>query len=111
MDAIKKRPKAEIRGPQRLPSGMVEDAVVGEIRRPPRFPEVAARVSRTLRKDRPDLGEADISASLIQFDEMWKALIPAEQARVVRLLVARVTAATLGWRSISDMRARDRLPR
>jgi site-specific DNA recombinase len=27
---------------------------------------------------------------------MWKALIPAEQARVVRLLVARVTASDAG---------------
>ena len=71
-------------------------AVVGEIRRLLRTPEVAARVSRTQRKDRPDLGEADISASLTQFDEMWKALIPAEQARVVRLLVARVTASDAG---------------
>ena len=44
----------------------------------------------------PDLGEADISASLTQFDDMWKALIPAEQARVVRLLVARVTASEAG---------------
>jgi len=75
---------------------MVEDAVVGEIRRLLRTPEVAARVSRTLRKDRPDLGEAAISASLTQFDEMWNALIPAEQARVVRLLVARVTASEAG---------------
>ena len=49
----------------------------GKIRRLLRTPEVAARVSRTLRKDRPDLGEADISASLTQFDDMWKALIPA----------------------------------
>jgi site-specific DNA recombinase len=96
MDVIKKRPKAELRGPQRLPGGMVEDAVVGEIRRLLRTPEVAARVSRTLRKDRPDLGEAAISASLAQFDDMSKTLIPAEQARVVRLLVARVTASDAG---------------
>ncbi len=96
MDVVKKRPKAELRGPQRLPGGVVEDAVIGEIRRLRRTPEVAARVSRTLRKDRPDLGEAGSSASLTQFDEMWKALIPAEQARVVRLLVARVTASEAG---------------
>jgi hypothetical protein len=88
MDVIKKRPKAEVRGPQRLPGGVVEDAVIGEIRRLLRTPEVAARVSRPLRKDRPDLGEADTSTSLAQFDEIWKALIPAEQAHVVRLLVA-----------------------
>ncbi len=66
------------------PAAMVEDAVIGEIRRLLRTPEVAARVSRALRKDRPDLGEADVSAALTQFDDMWKALIPAEQARVVQ---------------------------
>ena len=70
MDMIKKRPKAELRGPQRLPGGMVEDAVVGEIRRLLRTPEVAARVSWTLRKDLPDLGEADISASLTYLEEI-----------------------------------------
>lgn len=26
-------------------------------------------------------------AALAQFDELWKALIPAEQARIVQLLV------------------------
>jgi len=96
MDVIKKRPKAELRGPQRLPGGMVEDAVVGEIRRLLRTPEVAARVSRTLRKDRPDLDECTVTAALTQFDDLWKALIPAEQARVVQLLVARVTVGEDG---------------
>ena len=49
-----------------------------------------------LRKDRTDLGEDAISTLLTQFDEMWNALIPAEQARVVKLLVARVTASDAG---------------
>lgn len=62
--------------------------MVGKIRRLLPTPEVAARVSRTLSKERPDLGKAATSASHTQFDEMWKALIPAEQARVVMLLVA-----------------------
>ena len=70
--------------------------MVGEIRRLLRTPKVAARVSRTLREDRPDLGETDISASFTQFDDVWKILIPAEQARVVRLLVARITASEAG---------------
>ncbi|WP_204355251.1 hypothetical protein [Roseovarius amoyensis] len=33
MDVVEKRPKAELPGPQRLPGGVIEDAVVGEIRR------------------------------------------------------------------------------
>ncbi|GMG85377.1 hypothetical protein LNKW23_45970 [Paralimibaculum aggregatum] len=32
-----------------------------------------------------------MTAALSQFDDLWKALIPAEQARVVQLLMARVT--------------------
>ena len=53
---------------------------------------IDSRLAKVLRKDRPDLGEADVSAALAQFDKMWKALISAEQARVVQLAVARVTA-------------------
>ena len=55
--------------------------------------KVALQVSPTLRKDRPDLGRMKTSASLIQFDDMSKMLIPAKQTRVVRLLAARIIAA------------------
>ncbi len=37
-----------------------------------------------------------MTAALTQFDKMWKALIPAEQARVVQLLFARVTLGEEG---------------
>jgi len=96
MDVIRKRPAAELRGPQRLPGAMVEDAVIGEIRRMLRTPEVAARTARAVRKDRPDLDESTVVAALRQFDVLWKALIPAEQARIVQLLVARITVSEDG---------------
>ncbi|HMQ95329.1 site-specific recombinase [Amaricoccus sp.] len=96
MDVIRKRPAAELRGPQRLPGAMVEDAVIGEIRRMLRTPEVAARPSRAVRKERPDLDETTVVAALAQFDDLWKALIPAEQARIVQLLVARITVSEAG---------------
>ena len=53
-------------------------------------------MAKALGKERPDLGEADVTAALAQFDKMWTALIPAEQARVVQLLVARVTVGEAG---------------
>jgi DNA invertase Pin-like site-specific DNA recombinase len=96
MDVIQKRPTAELRGPQRLPGAMVEEAVIGEIRRLLRTPEIAARTARALRKERPDLGEDAVIAALAQFDDLWKTLIPAEQARIVQLLVARVTVSEAG---------------
>jgi len=96
MDVIRKRPAAQLRGPQRLPGAMVEEAVIGEIRRMLRTPEVAARTARAVRKDRPDLSEPTVVAALAQFDDLWKALIPAEQARIVQLLVARITVSEAG---------------
>ena len=96
MDVIRGRPKADLRGPQRLPAAMVEEAVIAEVRRMLRTPEIVARTARALRKERPDLDENAVVATLAQFDDMWVALIPAEQARVVRLLVARVTVGEDG---------------
>lgn len=96
MDVIRGRPKADLRGPQRLPAAMVEEAVIAEVRRMLRTPEVVARTARALRKERPDLDENTVVATLAQFDDMWAALIPAEQARVVQLLVARVTVGEDG---------------
>ncbi len=49
MDVIRGRPKAELRGPQRLPAAMVEGAVIAEVRRMPRTPEIAARTARAQR--------------------------------------------------------------
>ncbi|HET7410148.1 MAG TPA: hypothetical protein VFJ13_08090 [Paracoccaceae bacterium] len=74
----------------------MEEAVIGEIRRLLRTPEIAARTARALRKKRPDLGADAVTAALAQFDDLWKALIPAEQARIVQLLVARVTVSEAG---------------
>ncbi|MFN3146339.1 MAG: hypothetical protein ACE368_14415 [Paracoccaceae bacterium] len=74
----------------------MEEAVIGEIRRLLRTPEIIARTARVLKKERPDLDESTVSAALTQFDELWKALIPAEQARIVQLLVARVTVGEDG---------------
>ena len=39
-----------------------------------------ARDARAVSKDRPDLDETTVVAALGQFDDLWKALIPAEQA-------------------------------
>ena len=46
MDLIRNRPTGDDSGPLRLPAGMVEDAVVGEIRRMIRAPECVFRRSR-----------------------------------------------------------------
>lgn len=84
---------------------MVEEAVIGEIRRLLRMPEIIARTARKLKNERPDLNEGTVTAALTQFDDLWKALIPAEQARVVQLLVGRVTVGEVGLERLVVRRA------
>jgi hypothetical protein len=96
MDLIRNRPTGETCGPLRLPAGMVEDAVVGEIRRMIRAPEIAARTIKALREGNPTVEEKAFVTALGEFDQLWAALYPAEQTRIVQLLVERVTVGEGG---------------
>jgi hypothetical protein len=42
------------------------------------------------RSEDSDIGESEVRQALIEFDGLWDELFPAEQARVVQLLVERV---------------------
>jgi len=48
------------------------------------------------RRETPDLDERDVVAAVDRFTEIWSALFPAEQARIVKLLVERVTVTADG---------------
>ena len=96
MDVIRSRPLGESPGPLRLPAPMVEDAVIGEIHRMIRAPEITARTIATLRRDGVKVEEAAVVATLAGFERLWGALYPAEQARIVQLLVERITVGTNG---------------
>ncbi|WP_347264734.1 recombinase family protein [Nitrobacter sp.] len=95
MDLIRNR-ATDVAGPQRLAAGMVEDAVIGEIRRMIATPEVRAQVLAALKSDMPGIDDKAVIASLGEFDKLWASLFPAEQARIVQLLVARVTVGVGG---------------
>ena len=96
MDLIRNRPIGDASGPLRLPAGMVEDAVIGEIRRMIRAPEIAVRTINALRSESPTVDEQAVVKALGEFDQLWAALYPAEQARIVQLLVERVTVGESG---------------
>ena len=96
MDLIRNRATGEATGPQRLPAGMVEDAVIGEVRRMVRAPEIAARMIGALSREGSPASEAEVAAALANFDELWASLFPAEQARIIHLLVERVTISANG---------------
>jgi DNA invertase Pin-like site-specific DNA recombinase len=96
MDVIRNRALDESPGPLRLPAPMVEDAVIGEIHRMIRAPEITARTIGALRRDGVKVEEAAVVAALAGFERLWGALYPAEQARIVQLLVERITVSTNG---------------
>ncbi len=102
----------------RVPAGPVETAVIDQIRTILQSPEVVVDVWRTFRKDGHDITEAEVRESLVTFDDLWAELFPAEQSRIVRLLVERVEVhedgldirlRTAGIRSLlDDLRVDDR---
>ncbi len=95
MDLIRNRATGAA-GPQRLAAGMVEDAVIGELRRMIATPEIRGRALAALQADMPDVDDKVVIAALDDFDTLWTSLFPAEQARIVQLLVARVTVSAAG---------------
>jgi hypothetical protein len=103
-DTIRGRePATETAAPLRLPADTIETAVVREIRRVVRAPEIVARAVAAVRQDMPAIAERDVVAALDQFHDLWSALFPAEQARIVRLLVERVIVTGDGF--AVDLRA------
>jgi DNA invertase Pin-like site-specific DNA recombinase len=96
MDAIRNRAGEGSDGFVRLNAGMVEGAVLQEIRKLLRTPEVTSRAIAAARAEDPDLDDNDVVAALTGFDGLWESLFPAEQARIARLLVDRVTVSQQG---------------
>lgn len=86
----------------RVPAAEIESAVIEQVRGLLRSPEVIVRTWRAARQSMDGLTETDVRAALQRFDPLWDELFPAEQARVVQLLVERVDIALEG----ADIRMR-----
>jgi site-specific DNA recombinase len=80
----------------RVPANEIEAAVVDQLRNVLRAPEIVVRTWRAARHETPDLTEADVREALHRFDPLWDELFPAEQARIVQLLVERVDVSPDG---------------
>jgi site-specific DNA recombinase len=96
MDLIRNRGSRGGEGPMRLAAAMVDGAVIAEMRRIIGAPEISARVIEARRRDGGAMDERAIVAALQRFNDLWDALYPAEQVRIVRLLVDRVTVGPTG---------------
>jgi site-specific DNA recombinase len=74
----------------RVPAGEIEAAVIDQLRAVFRQPEIVAGTWKAARAHADDITEADACATLQQLDLLWNELFPAEQARIVVLLVEQV---------------------
>jgi len=75
---------------RRVPAGDIETAVIHQLRGLLRAPEIVVRTWRVARQSMDGIKEAEVREALNRLDPLWNELFPAEQARIVQLLVERV---------------------
>jgi hypothetical protein len=75
---------------RRVPAAEIENAVIGQLRGLLRAPEIVVRTWRAARHTVGEISEAEVREALERLDPLWDELFPAEQARIVQLLVERV---------------------
>jgi site-specific DNA recombinase len=75
---------------RRVAAAEIETAVIDQLRGMLRAPEIVVRTWRVARQLMGDIKEAEVREALEQLDPIWDELFPAEQARIVQLLVERV---------------------
>ena len=82
----------------RVPAGEIEAAVIDQLRAVFRQPEIVAGTSKAARENDAGINEAETHAALARFDPLWDELFPAEQARIMALLVERVDISADGMK-------------
>jgi DNA invertase Pin-like site-specific DNA recombinase len=80
----------------RVPAAEIEAAVIEQLRGLLRAPEIIVGTWRAARPEIEGLPEADVREALERLDPLWDELFPAEQARIVQLLVERIDIAIDG---------------
>ena len=73
-----------------VPAAEIEFAVVDQLRGLLRAPEIIVGTWRAARRSGEEISEAEVRDALMRLDPLWDELFPAEQARIVQLLVKRV---------------------
>jgi site-specific DNA recombinase len=83
------------RGPEacvirRVPAAEIEAAIIDQVRALVRTPEIIVRTWKEARRHDGGITEDEVRKALAEFAAIWDELFPAEQARLIQLLVERV---------------------
>jgi len=82
----------------RVPAGEVEAAVIAQVRKVLQAPEVMSQAIREVLALDPTADAQETILTLQSIEPVWDELFPAEQARIIQLLVERVTVSPTGLR-------------
>jgi hypothetical protein len=80
----------------RVPAAEIESAVIDQIRGMLRAPEVVMATWRAAQPECEGVTENEVREALGALDPIWAELFPAEQARIVQLLVERAELSAEG---------------
>ena len=80
----------------RVPAAEIEATVIEQLRAILRAPEVVAATWKAAKSEQADVSEAEVRDALTTLDMLWAKLFPAEQARIVQLLIDRIEVGTGG---------------
>jgi site-specific DNA recombinase len=79
-----------------VPAAQIEEVVISQIRSMVQAPEIIVATWRAAKHTIKGLTERQVRDELHRFNELWSELFPAEQARLVQLLVDRVDMSEKG---------------
>jgi len=80
----------------RVPAAEIEATVIGQIRTMLRAPQVVMSTWKAARTEDRDLREQEVREALTTLDPLWEVLFPAEQARIIHLLIDRIEVGAEG---------------
>ena len=80
----------------RVPAAEIEAAVIDQLRAMLRTPEVVVATWKAAQLEPASVTENEVREALIALDPLWVQLFPAEQARIIQLLIERVEVGTGG---------------
>ncbi len=83
---------------RRVPAAEIEAVVIDQLRILLRSPEIVVATWQAIRREDKTICETEVRDALHRFDPLWEELFPAEQARIVHLLVERVDLTAEGAR-------------
>ncbi|MDA9424016.1 recombinase family protein [Bradyrhizobium sp. CCBAU 53380] len=77
----------------RVPAGEIEEIVVDQVRRLLASPELIVATWKQMRIHMPGTTERSVRDALVDFNQVWGELFPAEQFRILQLITVKVVVA------------------